>query len=60
MRGYSLQRLRADRNLFGPLLETFVFAELLKIALWSDQHVSIYYYRSGKRTKGQRQSSSFR
>lgn len=45
MRGYSLQRLRADRNLFGPLLETFVFAELLKIASWSDQYVSIYYYR---------------
>lgn len=45
MRGYSLQRLRADRNLFGPILETFVFAELLKIASWSSQYVTIYFYR---------------
>jgi uncharacterized protein len=45
MRGYSLQRLRADRNFFGPLLETFVFSELLKIASWSQEYVSIYYYR---------------
>jgi hypothetical protein len=45
LRGYALQRLRADRNLFGPILETFVFAELLKIASWSGQHVSFYYFR---------------
>ena len=26
MRGYSLSRLRADRTLFGALLESFVFS----------------------------------
>ena len=45
MRGYSLARLRADSALFGPLLETYVFSELLKASTWSREHVSIYYYR---------------
>jgi hypothetical protein len=45
MRGYSLKRLQTDRNLFGPLLETFVFSELLKIASWSNEHVAVFHYR---------------
>ena len=45
MRGYSLQRLQNDRTVFGPLLETFVFSELLKIASWSGEYVSIFHYR---------------
>jgi predicted AAA+ superfamily ATPase len=45
MRGYSLARLRADRDVFGPLLETFVYSELLKNASCSEQRVSIHYYR---------------
>jgi hypothetical protein len=42
MRGYSLKRLREDRDVFGPLLETFVFAELLKTASWSSETVSVF------------------
>jgi len=45
MRGYSLRRLRVERPLFGPLLETFVYSELLKVASWSKEYVSIYYFR---------------
>jgi uncharacterized protein len=45
MRGYSVARLRSDRNLLGPLLETFVFSELVKAAGWTRERVSIFHYR---------------
>jgi predicted AAA+ superfamily ATPase len=45
MRGYSLRRLQTDRDVFGPVLETFVFSELLKIASWSNEYVSFFHYR---------------
>lgn len=45
MRGYSVARMRADRSLFGPLLEGFVFSELLKLSAWADEGVSLFHYR---------------
>lgn len=45
LRGYSMARLRADRNLFGALLENFVFSELLKLASWADERIAIFHYR---------------
>jgi predicted AAA+ superfamily ATPase len=45
MRGYSVARLRSDRRLLGPLLESFVFSELLKAAAWAKEQVSIFHYR---------------
>ena len=45
MRGYSVARLRSDRSLLGPLLETFVFSELLKGTAWAKERVSIFHYR---------------
>ena len=45
LRGYSMVRLKSDRELFGPVLEGFVFSELLKAISWSDQRVSLYHYR---------------
>lgn len=45
MRGYSIARLRADRSLFGTLLESFVFSELLKLSAWTDERVSLFHYR---------------
>ena len=45
MRGYSVARLRSDRSLLGPLLESFVFSELLKAAAWAKERVSIFHYR---------------
>ena len=38
-----MARLRADRTLLGPLLESFVFSELLKSAAWLKERISIRY-----------------
>jgi predicted AAA+ superfamily ATPase len=51
MRGYSLRRLQTDRDVFGPLLETFVFSELVKIASWSNEYVSLFHYRDRDRNE---------
>lgn len=45
MRGYSLARLRADRDTFGAVLVTLVFSELIKLSSWADEHTALYYYR---------------
>jgi predicted AAA+ superfamily ATPase len=49
MRGYSLSRLRADRTLFGALLESFVFSELLKLSAWTEERVMLFHYRDRDR-----------
>ena len=33
--GLTEDRVAADRTLFGPILETFVVAEILRLATWS-------------------------
>jgi predicted AAA+ superfamily ATPase len=38
-------KLERDRQLFGPLLETFVFGELRKAASLTARHTSISHYR---------------
>ena len=45
MRGYSQSRLRADRTVFGALLESFVFSELLKLSAWAEERVMLFHYR---------------
>ncbi|MCY4311237.1 MAG: DUF4143 domain-containing protein, partial [Rhodospirillaceae bacterium] len=45
IRKISLSRIESDRSLFGPLLESFAYAELLKHAAWSDQAYYFYHYR---------------
>ncbi len=45
MRGYSIARLRSDRTLLGPLLESFVFSELSKATAWAKERVSLFHYR---------------
>jgi uncharacterized protein len=45
MRGYSLKRLRSDRQLVGPLLEGFVYSEFLKQSSWHDERIAIFHYR---------------
>ena len=37
--------MRADCHLFGSLLETFVFSELLKMSSRSDERVSMFHNR---------------
>ncbi|HWW86316.1 MAG TPA: ATP-binding protein [Vicinamibacterales bacterium] len=43
--GLTLERLAADRNPFGALLETFAFAELAKQVTWSEGHHVLNHYR---------------
>lgn len=43
--GLEAGRLRLDRQPLGPVLEAFVFAELTKLAGWSDARPAIYHYR---------------
>lgn len=45
MYGYSVGRLRSDRNPLGSLLETFVFSELVKSTACTKERVSIFHYR---------------
>ena len=41
----SAEKLRADRALFGRLLETFVFSELLKQIGWMELDCEVFHYR---------------
>jgi len=43
--GVTAERIAGDRSIFGKLLETFVFSELLKEASWMDSGCAIYHYR---------------
>ena len=45
LRDLTPGRLQADRTPFGPLLETFVFAELLKLASWADGRFEFTHFR---------------
>lgn len=49
LRGYSVARLRTERELLGPLLEGFLFSELLKLTSESDERVSLFHYRDRDR-----------
>ncbi len=39
------ERIRRNRALLGPLLESFVYAELLKLASWTDDHFTFSHFR---------------
>jgi len=41
----SAERIVADRSSLGPLLETFVFSEVLRQAAWMDGVCELYHYR---------------
>jgi predicted AAA+ superfamily ATPase len=45
LRNLSPPRLQSDRTAFGPLLETFVLAELLKLSSWSPERLEFYHFR---------------
>lgn len=45
LRNLSPERLQVDRTVFGSLLETFVLAELLKLATWSGSHFEFRHFR---------------
>jgi uncharacterized protein len=43
--GVTPERIARERTLLGPLLETFVTAEILKHISWSDVVPRLYHYR---------------
>lgn len=43
--GATADRVARDRAIFGTLLETFVFAEVLKQTSWSDESYVMHHYR---------------
>jgi hypothetical protein len=45
LRGLTSDTLKRDHSLFGGLLETFVYAELLKHTTWAEADYQILYYR---------------
>ncbi len=44
-RGLSFARVKADRGMFGALLESFVFSEVLKLMSASDLRLTPYHFR---------------
>ena len=43
--GVTPDRVAGDRTVLGVLLETFVFAEALKLATVSERQIALYHYR---------------
>jgi hypothetical protein len=41
----EMSRVAKDRTVFGPMLETFVFSEVLKQASWLGESCALYHYR---------------
>ncbi len=44
-RGLSFDRVKTDRDVFGTLLESFVFSEVLKLMTGSDLRLTPYHFR---------------
>jgi predicted AAA+ superfamily ATPase len=42
---------KLDRSILGPLLETFVFSEVLKQASWFGESCALYHYRDKDQDK---------
>jgi len=43
--GATAERMEKDRGIFGGLLETFVFSEVLKQTSWMETTCAVYHYR---------------
>jgi predicted AAA+ superfamily ATPase len=51
LRDLNIERLKNERSQFGPLLETFVFAELLKIAGAMTERFEFSHFRDRKQNE---------
>ena len=51
LRRITPDQLRRDRTPFGPLLETFVLSELLKLATWADDRYAFSHFRDKDRNE---------
>jgi uncharacterized protein len=45
MRGVTPDQVLRERTVFGPILETFIYSEIRKIANWSEQQSSLFHFR---------------
>jgi predicted AAA+ superfamily ATPase len=43
--GVTSERVARDRSIFGAVLETFVFSEVLKQTSWFDENCAVFHYR---------------
>ena len=43
--GATEERIARDRSTLGPLLETYLFSEVMKQASWLDETCTLHYYR---------------
>ena len=51
LKDISLDRLNHERRLFGALLESFVYSELLKLASWTDERYVFSHFRDKERNE---------
>lgn len=51
LRNIPPQRVAADRGSFGPLLETFVLGELLKLASWYGEPLDFFHFRDKEKNE---------
>ena len=51
LKSLTPERLRLDRTPFGPVLETFVLGELLKLASWADDRYAFSHFRDKERNE---------
>lgn len=51
LRGMTPDRIRRDRQPFGPLLETFVFGEILKLSSWTGKRHAFSHFRDKQRNE---------
>jgi len=49
MLGATAERIAKDRSILGPVLETFVFSEIVKQAAWLDEACVLHHYRDKDR-----------
>jgi uncharacterized protein len=47
----TLERVKKDRSIFGTLLETFVFSEVLRQSGWSDETFCLSHFRDKDRNE---------
>ena len=51
LRGLSPDSLRRDRTPLGPLLESFVVGEIVKLAGWADDRYAFSHFRDKERSE---------
>lgn len=49
LRGIAPGRVRRDRKVFGPILETFALGELFKLASWANDRYEFFHFRDKDR-----------